>query len=119
MLQTTPQSDAQRQPGRTRPLPRAILVGGAIWLVLAAACMYLRDHRVTTVLMPLWVPVASLAGTGPNMGTPDRPAYEATPVHAVFGIAGILFSAPVYIALVYGGLRWRQRRSLGQHRSGS
>ena len=67
--------------------------------------MYLKDERVTTVLMPLWMPVASLAGSGPRLGI----GYEATPVHIVAGLAGIALSAVVYIGLTYAWFRWRER----------
>jgi len=61
--------------------------------------------------MPLWRPIFALAGQGPNLGTPEQPTYEATPVHAVLGLAGIGLSALVYIALVWGWAAWRREQS--------
>ena len=54
-----------------------------MWLVAVVASMYLNDEHLTAVLMPLWIPVGSLAGPGLNIGSAKRPRYEATPVHAV------------------------------------
>ena len=88
---------------------RALLIGGAVWLLAVGVCMYLNDERVTTILMPLWIPIASLAGSGPNVGTAERPLYEATPVHMVAALTGIALSAIVYIGLTYAWLRWRDR----------
>jgi hypothetical protein len=95
----------------TRLLDRAVILGGAAWLAGVGVCMYLNDQRVTTVLMPLWGPIVSLAGSGPNLGTPEQPMYEATPVHALAGLTGIVLSAVVYIGLLYALLRWAAKRS--------
>jgi hypothetical protein len=100
-----------KRPGKISLVDRALILGGAAWLAAVGACMYLNDERVTRVLMPLWVPVASLAGSGPNLGTPARPMYEATPVHALAGLTGIALSAVVYIGLVYALLRWAWKGS--------
>jgi hypothetical protein len=89
---------------------RAVILGGAAWLAGVGICMHLNDEWVTTVLMPLWVPLASLAGPGPNFGTPERPMYEATPVHALAGLTGIALSAIVYVGLMYALLRWWPKR---------
>jgi hypothetical protein len=86
----------------------AVMGGLAAWLVAVIVCWRVNDHRLTTVLMPLWRPVASLAGQGPNIGTLDSPVYEATPVHAMMGLAGIGLSALVYILLLYGLLMWQR-----------
>jgi hypothetical protein len=87
-------------------------LGGIVaWLGAVVVCQQVNDPRLTTVLMPLWRPVLALAGQGPNIGTPARPAYEATPVHAILGWAGIALSALVYIAVVWGWAAWRARQS--------
>jgi hypothetical protein len=87
-----------------------ILTGMLAWLAAVVVCWRVNDYRLTTVLMPLWRPMFALAGQGPNLGTSESPAYEATPVHAMFGLAGIGVSALVYIGLAWAWLVWRQRR---------
>jgi hypothetical protein len=90
---------------------RALLAGGVLWLLGVVICMNLNDDRVTTVLMPLWAPLGSLAGPGFNIGTPDKPLYEATPVQALAGLIGIGLSAIIYVSLLYVLLRWRHSRA--------
>jgi hypothetical protein len=102
---------------RSRLRDRALVVGGGLWLLAVGICMYLNDQRVTAVLMPLWMPITWLAGPGFNIGTPDKPLYEATPVQALAGLAGIGLSALIYVSLTYVLLRWRQHRSSGQPRA--
>ena len=96
---------------RSRLWGRALLAGGALWLVAVIICMNVNDDRLTTVLMPLWAPLGLLAGPGFNIGTADNPLYEATPVQAVAGLTGIGLSAIVYVSLIYVLLRWRQNRA--------
>lgn len=80
-----------------------IVVAGVLaWLTALAVCWRVGDYRIMTVLMPLWRPLLALAGQGPNIGTPEEPAYEATPVHAMLALAGIALSAFVYIGLAWG-----------------
>jgi hypothetical protein len=96
---------------RSRLWDRALVAGGALWLVAVVICMNVNDERLTTVLMPLWAPVSLLAGPGFNIGTADKPMYETTPVQAFAGLAGIGLSAIVYVSLLYVLLRWRQHRA--------
>jgi hypothetical protein len=89
-----------------------VIAGVLAWLTAVGVCWQVNDARLTTVLMPLWRPLFALAGQGPNIGTPEDPTYEATPVHAMLGLAGIGLSAVLYIGVVWGWVAWRQRRLL-------
>jgi hypothetical protein len=72
--------------------------------------MVVADPRVTAVLMPLWIPLGLWAGPGLNIGTEERPLYEATPVHLIAGVTGVLLSVVVYVGAAYGLLWLRTRR---------
>jgi hypothetical protein len=85
-----------------------VVAGLALWLLAVGICWQVSDHRLTTVLMPLWRPLLALAGRAPNIGTPEDPAYEATPVHAIFALTGIGLSALVYIGLLWTWVAWRR-----------
>jgi hypothetical protein len=117
MPQASAQGTLEQDHKRNRLWDRALMVGGGLWLLAVGICMYVSDERVTTVLMPLWAPVSWLAGPGYNIGTSEKPLYEATPVQALAGLAGIGLSAIFYVSLVYVLLRWRQRRSSLQPRA--
>jgi hypothetical protein len=85
----------------TRHALRATLIGGAAWFLALMACVHYRMERLTTILMPLWKPFATLAGPGFNIGTAEKPLYEGTPVQVIAYLAGIGLSVFVYIALAY------------------
>jgi hypothetical protein len=91
-----------------------ILAGLGAWLGVLVLCIAIDQPRLTTILMPLWRPMFALAGQGPNLGSAERPLYEATPVHALFGLLGIALSAVVYIGLAWAWGVWRQRRASGK-----
>ena len=48
--------------------------------------------------------VVKAAGNGPNLGTPDQPAYEWTPVHEIAVGVGLILSWLVYVMLFYAML---------------
>ena len=88
-----------------------VVAGLSLWLMAVGICWQVNDYRVTTVLMPLWRPLLALAGRGPNIGTSEDPAYEATPVHAILALTGIGLSAPVYVGVLWACVTWRHSRS--------
>ena len=95
---------------RTHRKLLVVAAGLTSWLLAVVICWQVNDYRVTSVLMPLWRPLLALAGRGPNIGTPEDPAYEATPVHAVFALTGIGLSALVYVGVLWAWLTWRRSR---------
>ena len=48
------------------------------------------------------------AGTGPNIGTAERPAYEWTPVHLLGLGLGLALSWLFYVLVAYSVLRWTE-----------
>ncbi|HKF54131.1 MAG TPA: hypothetical protein VKJ45_01755 [Blastocatellia bacterium] len=40
-------------------------------------------------------------GPGPNIGGPEHPMHEITPVHLIAGLAGLGISALMYSGLIY------------------
>jgi len=105
-----------------KPTPRvplnlsdaALLGGGAAWILAVFMAFRRDDPGFATVLLPLWKPIGSLAGNGPNIGTLEHPGYEATPIHIILSFIGIGASAGVYILIAAAVVwAWRNRRVQG------
>jgi len=62
---------------------------------------------IRTVLWPYGL-LMSLAGRGPNIGSPEQPLYEGTPVHLLAAVVGLMLSWLFY-SVAIGALWWRRR----------
>jgi hypothetical protein len=88
---------------------RTLLVGGGLWLLALTFCILLRDWTLFTILFPFWTPFVGLIGRV-NIGTPEHPFYEFTPIHMLAGLVAILLSAGIYMLPVALWFKWRDRR---------
>jgi hypothetical protein len=85
-----------------------LLTGGLFGLSLLAA-----NAGLESLARGLLWPNTLLQGLAPlgNIGTPERPIYEGTPLNFLAFLASIPLGLVIYTAAAYVILGWRGRRS--------
>jgi hypothetical protein len=69
--------------------------------IIVTGCMFrfLGSGSARILLFPATLLLA--AGLGPNIGSPEHPIYEFTPVHLIAIMTGLGISALMYSGLIY------------------
>ena len=111
----------QDSPANARPIKRhafwrfetpAFRVGAVLWLLALVTCILVKSWFLFTILFPLWTPLVGAVGRF-NIGTPENPFYEFTPIHMAAGLMGILLSSVLYMIPVALWFKWRDRHTSG------
>ncbi len=85
---------------RIKRVVASIFIGSAITCVFVWLASRFNNTNLGKIL--LWpVPLIVNAIPGLNVGTPENPIYEATPLHFLGYIAGVGVSAIFYSVVVY------------------
>ena len=81
----------------------ALSIGVLMTVILTTLAFFINSEKVSRMLV--WQ-ATLLVDTVPahNIGTPEKPFYEGTPLHLlVFGL-GVLLGVPIYTFLAYATL---------------
>jgi hypothetical protein len=98
---------------RLRPLVEATFVGVTCTLVGVALTIYSLNEFETglpgkILLWPAWLLLEALPCF--NMGTPENPVCEGTPVHLFVALIGLIASVAFYALLFHALERIRKQR---------
>jgi hypothetical protein len=104
-------SQAQQTPaeGTSRPwrVLAALLFGTLVFVGAYGWRTQLPAGFARVVFWPVTLLIKA-AGTGPNIGTAERPTYEWTPVHLLALGLGLALSWLFYVLVAYSVLRWTE-----------
>jgi len=99
------------QPSRLKRAT-AIGTGIAIALFIASELSGVFGHRFWAHIFEWQASLLQAFIPPHNIGTPEQPLYEGTPVHLFAWYVGVALSVPLYITIAYAILRLIRFRAL-------
>jgi|GEM_PF-2120981 hypothetical protein len=104
--------DVMRSRGKT--LIFAFVFGVLLTVCLDRIAEFVDQRGAESVARVLSWPNTFLQGLVPgnNIGSPERPLYEGTPLNSLAYVVSFPLAIVVYTSLAYGFIRWRSANAV-------